>query len=122
MAAATVSSSTVHVHGGMITQHVTLSVLTADQTESIAVNTGLGAPDKVAPFEVEWECLTPATSADPVSMSRVYASDSTTGNTVAVKFTTPALGDITGAVVKVKLRWLSVFRQDGQSISSDNNT
>jgi hypothetical protein len=120
--AATVDSSTVHVHGGMITQHTTLSALTSDLTESVAFTTGLGAPNIVAPFEVDWECLTPPTSGDLLLMNRVYASDSTSGNTVAVKFKVPAGGDITGAVVKVKLRWLAIFRQDGQSISSDNNT
>jgi hypothetical protein len=121
--AATVDSSLVYVHGGMIEQHVVLSSLVSDQTETITINTGLGAPNKVAPFDVGFEYTAGCTDGSALhAPEHLVASDSTSGNTVAVRARVESGGDITGAKLKVKIRWLEVARQDGQSINSANNT
>ncbi len=120
--AATVDSGFVYVHGGLIEQHTVLSALTDSATESIALLTSQGVPTNTAPLDVSFEFTQGATSGDQLTAEHVLASDSTSGDTVAVRIRTPIGGDPAGAKVKVKIRFLNVARQDGSSLSQDNDS
>jgi hypothetical protein len=120
--AATVDSSRVFVHGDMIEQHTVLSALTDGATETVTLLVNSGVPTVTAPLDVNFEQTVDATSGTNVGAVHLVASDSTSGNTVAVRFRVAGGEDISGAKVKVKLRWLNVARQDGQSLSQDNDS
>lgn len=120
--AATLDSEYVIPLGQMIEQHSSYSVLTSDAAETLTVRTAFGAPNKTPVLDVAFEQTAGCTDGSQVTFEHVLASDSTTNNTVAWKARCAAGGDIAGAKVKVKVRWHSSARQDGQSITSDNNT
>jgi hypothetical protein len=120
--AATVDSSKVFVHGGLIEQHTVLSALTSDLTETIAIAYTKGAPYKTAPLDVTFEQTAAATDGSPVTAEHLLASDSTSGNTIAIKARVGPGEDISGAKLKVKIRFLNAARQDSQSITTDNTS
>ena len=120
--AATLDSEKVIPHGAMIEQHSIYSGLTPDAAETLTIRTALGAPDKTPVLDVSFEQTVGATSGDQCTFEHIVASDSTSGNTVAWRARVEAGGDISGAKVKVKVRWHASARQDGNSISADNNT
>jgi hypothetical protein len=120
--AATLDSEYVIPLGQMIEQHSSYSSLTSDASETLTIRTALGAPNKTPVLDVAFEQTAAATSGDMVSFEHIVASDSTSGNTVAWKARVAPGADIAGAKVKVKVRWHASARQDGQTISSDNNT
>lgn len=99
---------------------VQLSGLTAAATETLDFPVA-GRPDKVAVKQVELiRVITEPTSADPVFLATWASSES--ANQYTLKFDTVAGGDLTGAVVLLRVSWLEQARQDGQSLSSDNDS
>lgn len=120
--AATLDSETVIPFGSLVEQHSVYSSLTSDLAETLTVRTALGAPDKTPVLDVSFEQTVGATDGSICTFEHILASDSTSGNTVAWRARVPPAGDISGAKVKVKVRWLTAARTDGQSISQDNNT
>ena len=74
-----------------------LSVLVAGLTESIAHNGPAGA--RVT--EARMEIITQPNDDSPVMFAHLSGTDSTTNNTVAIRFDTAAGGSLTGAVVRV---------------------
>jgi hypothetical protein len=98
---------------------VKLSGLTAALTETISFPVS-GRPEKVPLKQVELvQVVTEPTSGDPVFLG-VWASDES-NNRFTVKLDTVNGGDLSGAVIKLRLSWLDQARQDGQSLSQDND-
>lgn len=120
--AATLDSEKVVPLGAMIEQHSVYSGLTSDLLETLTVRTAQGAPDKTPVLDVSFEQTAGAINGDLVTFEHKVASDSTSGNTVAWVARVAQNGDISNAKVKVKVRWHASARQDGQSLTSDNNT
>ncbi len=83
------------------------STLVAGASETITLPTTISGawPSGVAPDRVSFTVTTPPTSNDPVFMS--YTGNSTTNNTITVKFDTTSGGSLTGAVAKLELRALA---------------
>lgn len=98
--AATIVARTSLAGGSMMEVHeVQLSGLTSGLLENVA--TPSQAPRSVLPSIVIPVVTAAATSGDPVTAEWIRANDSTTNNTVAVKFKVRAGGDITGATASV---------------------
>lgn len=79
---------------------VDLSSLDAGEVENIAH----GGPSGVPVRSVQMEVITRPTDGSDVRMEHLATSDSTTNDTVALKFYTSAGGSLTGA--KVRLRFI----------------
>lgn len=99
MAASIVSKLNLVGGAQMEVYEVQLSSLTSGLLENIA--TPIAAPRSVLASVVDCVITTSATSGDPISWEWIRANDSTTNNTVAVKFKVPVGGDITGAKAAV---------------------
>jgi hypothetical protein len=121
MAAATVESHTVTNHGGLITQTTIITSMTSGTAADVPVATTYGAPNKTAPNEV-YAVTTVAATTGVVTYEHTQASDSVSGNTVCITPRVEVGGNIASAKAKVVMKWINVARQDGQSISSDNNS
>lgn len=79
---------------------VKLSTLVAGAWETISH----GGPSGVEAQDVEMTVETPTAAGDTIQLVRDRSSDSTTNNTIAVKFI--CTGSITGAVVTLKISFL----------------
>ena len=97
--AATVDSASreIFADGHEVVTQMQLSVLTAGLTESIAHN----GPSGARVSEARMEIITQPNDDSPVMFAHLSGTDSTTNNTVAVRFDTAAGGSLTGAVVRV---------------------
>lgn len=123
MAAATQTNKGVSSAVPFLIHKIQLSALTSGQTENLDYSTPVAKSDPIAtPFHVSFVVLTPPATGEQVSWCRVQASDVAASSTIAVKVVGEAGGDLTGCVVEFTLWFLDQARQDGQSISQDNNT
>ena len=96
--AASIESKKPLVGGSLMEVHeVKMNTLVSDQVEDIPH----GGPSSVYAAIVLPIVTTEATSGDPVSAIWVRDSDSVANNTVRVKFSVGAGGDITGAKASV---------------------
>jgi hypothetical protein len=77
---------------------ITVSAITAGLEEDYSH----GGPDGVTVQKVEMDVTHPAASGDPVFLERHTENDSLTSNTCAIKFSTVAGGDLTGAIVNLR--------------------
>lgn len=78
-----------------------LGTLVADALENIAH----AGPSGCTVDEARCEVITRPTDGSPVFMEHKTASDSTTNDTVALRFYTVAGGSLDGAVVRVKCKF-----------------
>ena|SRR3990167_9075942 len=97
---------------------VKLSGLTAAATETIPYPTANRTAECPLKRVYLSQVNTEATSGDPVLFGYWAADDS--NNQYTVKFDTVAGGDLTGAVVTIRVEFDDQAQQDGQSINSDN--
>lgn len=77
------------------------SSLVSDKIESLSH----GGPTGATVSAVEFEITTRPTDGSQLSCEHVSASDSTTGNTIALRFWVQPGGSIDGAVVRVRVRF-----------------
>lgn len=103
MAAATVSNKRV-VSGATqdVVMEFRVSSMTSDQLETISHS----GPSGVKPSSVEVQTVIEPT-AGPISWAWIEASDDLTNDTMAMRFSVPAGGDITNGVVLVRVHFLS---------------
>jgi hypothetical protein len=98
---------------------IELSDLTAALTETVSFPV-YARPDRVPLKQVELARVkTEPTSGDPVFLG-YWASDEAS-NQFTVKLDTVPGGDLSGAVVVLRISWLDQARQDGESLDSDND-
>lgn len=114
--AATVVSRKGYSIGQVQHEEIELSGLTAGATENI----GHKGPDGVEVRWVDLKVKTEPTSGDPVFLGQ-WSTD-TTNNELDVVLDTSAAGDLTGAVVVLRLSFLEMAAQDRSSTAQDNNT
>lgn len=82
-----------------VTIRLDLSSLTSDLLENIAH----GGPSGASVSRVSYEVIQKPTDGSDLSMEHKAASDSTTNNTVALRFYTSPGGSLSGAKVRVHL-------------------
>lgn len=85
-------------------QECVLTTLTAGVAQSIP----LKGPSGLAPSEVSFILEADATTKDPVFLRHDPDDDSTSANTISVMPDTIPGGDITGAEVRVTIKWRGV--------------
>lgn len=80
-----------------------LTGLEPDQT----LNLSHGGPTGAAPDEVRWEVVVSPTDGSPVLVEHLVSGDSTTADTVRLKVRTIPGGSLSGATVRIRVKFLA---------------
>lgn len=102
-----------------------LDALTVEY-EISAVTAGLRAtltqigPSGTAADEITSQQTAVATDGSECTLT--YSGTDTTNDEIDIEYGVPSGGSADGATFTVRAKWYNQARQDGQSISSDNNT
>lgn len=114
---ATVSSKTaVGFASEYYTEEYKITSLTANLRATLT-HTG---PEGTAADEIRYMQTAECTDGSVVSL--VYSGTDTTNNEIDLEFAVPAGGSLDGATFTILASWRARARQDGQSLSSDNDT
>ncbi len=100
----------------LYTERYEVSALTAGLRATLT-HTG---PSGTAASTINWFQSTPATDGSPVTLS--YFGTDTSNDEIDVEFAVPVGGSLDGFTATIFVGWAAHARQDGQSITEDNNT